>query len=99
MRPALAADGLVAVEHRKPQIFDVHTDPIAHDKHQDHGAEQGQGRSHRIAAQLKRFAAAVAKQALQTERLTRCHAFGFMFHRWDRCSLRIRRLRGIRRFL
>ena len=53
----------------------------------------------RIAAQLKRFAAAVAKQALQAERLTRRHAFGFMFHRGNRCSLRIRRLRGIRRFL
>jgi len=99
LRPALAADGLVAVEHRESQIFDVHTDPVAHDEHQDHGAEQGQGRSHRIAAQLKRFTAAVAKQALHAKRLARRHAFGFVFYRGNRRGFRIRRLGGICCFL
>jgi len=58
---------LIAVEDGKTQILDIHTDPITHDKHQDHRPQQRQRRSYRIAAQLQRFAAAIAKQAAQAE--------------------------------
>ena len=79
---------MIAIEYRKAQILDVHADPIAHDKHQDHRSQQRQRRTYRIAAQLQRFAAAVAEQPLQTEGLARGRAF------WMGCCSRRKFLRN-----
>ena len=78
-RPRLATDGLVAIKHRKAQIFHIHTDAVTHYQHQDHCSHQRQRRTDRIAAQFQCFAAAVAKQTAQAKSLTRGVA-GVVYH-------------------
>ena len=71
LRPGLTAESLVAIEDREAQIFHIHTNAISHDEHQNHGTQQRQSRTYRIAPQLQRFTSAVAKQSSQAERLAR----------------------------
>ncbi|CSE94992.1 Uncharacterised protein [Shigella sonnei] len=77
--PRLATDGLVAVEHRKAQVFHIHTDAVTHYQHQDHRSHQRQRRTYWIASQFQRFAAAVAKQTAQAKSLTR-RVGGVVYH-------------------
>ena len=63
----LADRALVAVEHGKLQVFDVHADAEADHHHQDQRAHQSQGGPHGIALQLQRLAPQIAPQALQAE--------------------------------
>ncbi|KUW54986.1 hypothetical protein AWF63_20645 [Escherichia coli] len=71
---------MIAVKHRKAQVFHIHTDAITHYQHQDHRSHQRQRRTYRIASQFQRFAAAVAKQTAQAESLT-WRVGSVMYHR------------------
>ena len=64
----VAADGgLVAVEHGKAQVLYVQADAVAHDDHQECGADQSQGQADAVALQLQRFPVGVAQQPSEAE--------------------------------
>ena len=64
----VAADGrLVAVQHGVFQVFHVQADAVAHDEHQEHGAQAGHRHADRVAGQLHQLAVAASQHPLEAE--------------------------------
>ena len=64
-RIGAAGGRLVAVQHGKAQALHIHADAVAHHKHQQQRAQQGQGAAHRVTPQLQRLAPLRAVDAHQ----------------------------------